>query len=276
MERIRLSFERLFDATRRVPHAPGIVRASCALRRLCATKGTRAAAMMTLVLATGVTHAKHAKRVVHHHAAAATTPGAGTDVGIIFAVLLFVIGFAVAVKSSRTRIDGQLAQQKRDQDTAAQAQLDAFNAAPLPRVAAPFTTLAGEQCYRGDAAQKVMNVKERVGAYGGPSVRVARGLYIRAGTSRSRSTETAPEVVDSGDLYVTNQRAVFIGQRGTEVYAWSHVIAWHGYSDGIAIDVPNKPRVTFVTGVPETAWTVDRISRSATSNDASANRLSAN
>lgn len=54
----------------------------------------------------------------------------------------------------------------------------------------------------------------RTGAYGGPSFRVAKGVYFRVGGVRSESHEELRNI-DQGTLTLTNKRVVFSGTKRT-------------------------------------------------------------
>lgn len=149
---------------------------------------------------------------------------------------------------------------------AALTQRAAFFARRLTPKSCALNLESGENCYWSGNADEVMAVKhsQRVGYYGGPSVRVASGVYMRAGTSRSHTeSRTAPEVVDRGTLYLTNERVIFTGIAGTKTFAYKNALRVDTFTDGFSLDMPNSARVTFVTHEPSAAWTIDRISRGA-------------
>lgn len=149
------------------------------------------------------------------------------------------------------------AQEKRRQ------QIEGFFGRDLHPVDAGNMVLReGEKCYYSAPAHEVKLVKQvtRVGTYGGPSMRVARGLYWRVGGYGGRSIATQqPQVVDAGTLFLTDQRVVFVGGAGTLEFRSDKMAAYQLYDDGIRIDMPNKPFVLFITGTPETGWTFERL-----------------
>lgn len=139
-----------------------------------------------------------------------------------------------------------------------------FFSAPLNAIACSLNLNSGECCYWGGPADEVMNVKhsQRLGYYGGPSVRVARGLYVRAGTSRSHTVaNVAPEVVDRGTLYLTNSRIVFTGGDGSKVFTYKQILHIDTFTDGFSIDTANSKRVTFITHEPFASWSLQRIAK---------------
>ncbi len=154
-----------------------------------------------------------------------------------------------------------LAQQQ--QVDAHEAAIHAFMRQDLQPVDAGSVVLrAGETCYFAAKANEVKEVKQRtrVGGYAGPSVRVARGVYWHMGGVASRTiTSGQAQVVDTGTLYLTNKRAVFVGAAGTIDFHYEKIGSFEPFTDGLRIDMPNKPFVLFMTGTPEAAWTFGRL-----------------
>lgn len=81
-------------------------------------------------------------------------------------------------------------------------------------------------------------VSSYVGAYGGPSIRVASGLYYRLGVMRGyKVQQTSLQEVDYGDFLMTT-RAIYFG--GTEKgvnfrLPYSHIVRFVPYSDAVGI-----------------------------------------
>jgi len=158
----------------------------------------------------------------------------------------------------------QDAERNAAQDEDARQEREQFFSAPLQSVECGLNLNTSESCYWVGEASEIMNVKhsQRVGYYGGPSVRVARGVYMRAGTSRSHTvSQVAPEVVDHGTLYLTNQRIIFSGGDGSKVFTHKQILRFETFTDGFSLDIPNAKRVTFVTHEPAASWTLERIAR---------------
>jgi hypothetical protein len=76
-------------------------------------------------------------------------------------------------------------------------------------------------------------VRRSRSVYGGPSIRIAKGLWWRFGESRGIS-ESHDELraIDVGTLLLTNQRIVFVGSQRTSSVPLEKVINIEGYSDG--------------------------------------------
>jgi hypothetical protein len=175
-------------------------------------------------------------------------------------VVTWIIALILALGKTTPKPDptpSPEAQEKRRQ------QIEAFFGQDLRPVDAGNMVLReGEKCYYSASAQEAKLVKQvtHVGTYGGPSVRVARGLYWRVGGYGGRSISTQQlQVVDTGTLFLTDQRVVFVGTAGTLEFRSDKMASYQLFDDGIRIDMPNKPFVLFVTGSPEAGWTFERL-----------------
>ncbi len=99
-------------------------------------------------------------------------------------------------------------------------------------------------------ARQIQAVKHsrRVGAYGGPSIRVARGLYLHTGAFTSQNVSSVtPEVTDQGTIYFTDQRVLFVGAYGTKEYRYEKVANHEIFGDGVRLDIPNRQPVYYLT-----------------------------
>jgi hypothetical protein len=93
--------------------------------------------------------------------------------------------------------------------------------------------------------------RQRVGGYGGVSVRVMKGVYYHTGGFRSRSVEqTDTELVDTGLLGITTKHIYFAGPLKRFRVPYNKVVTFEPYSDGIGImrDAASARPQTFVTG----------------------------
>lgn len=186
--------------------------------------------------------------------------------GIVIAALVVAVILMCLVESARIST-----QNRQDYAQWEDEQREAFDAADLSTLNVPISLKSGERCHWEERASKVIRVthSRRVGTYGGPSVRVARGLYLRAGAGTSHTvSSTAFEPTDVGTLYLTNVRAVFVGTAGSEVYAYDKMVTREAYADGVSFDMPNKDRVVFITGSPRTGWALERILSAVAANSA--------
>ena len=82
----------------------------------------------------------------------------------------------------------------------------------------------------------------RMGTYGGPTVRVAKGIHIRLGGFTAESNEEL-RFVDQGVLVLTNRRLVFSGMKRTIEVGLGQIISLEAYKDGVVLKKSgrNKP-----------------------------------
>ena len=70
--------------------------------------------------------------------------------------------------------------------------------------------------------------------YGGPTFRlkIAKGIYYRTGSvSVSRDTQDVLTFIDSGKLFITNKRILFVGERNNKTIRYAQVIDINPYSE---------------------------------------------
>ena len=88
--------------------------------------------------------------------------------------------------------------------------------------------------------------------YGGPTIRLAKGLSFRlgAGTSQSESSDELRDI-DQGTLVLTTKRLVFMGSMRTSNVKLDDIIGIESYTDGIQVHRERKQRAeTYVLGQP--------------------------
>lgn len=88
----------------------------------------------------------------------------------------------------------------------------------------------------------------RMGGYGGPSIRVAKGIYFRVGGFRAESHEELKNI-DQGTLTLTTKRLVFAGNKRTVNIDLRKIISIQPYSDAIAIRRSGKQKTEYFTGI---------------------------
>lgn len=97
-------------------------------------------------------------------------------------------------------------------------------------VDSPLTAKKGERLFLvGEGAGLVEPRRlpgQWVGGHRGVSVRVAKGLYARAGGSRGtyQQGDEQQKLVDTGTMVITNQRVVFLGAKYTREWAFSKLL----------------------------------------------------
>jgi len=93
------------------------------------------------------------------------------------------------------------------------------------------------------------------GGYGGPSVRVAKGVYFRVGGFRAESHEELRNI-DQGTLTLTNKRLVFSGTKRTINIDLRKILSVEPYSDSIALRRESKEKTQYFTGIDQTELTI--------------------
>ena len=95
------------------------------------------------------------------------------------------------------------------------------------------------------------NPQERRGTSHGVSIRVARGIYYRPSTFRSRPVEWEETVhADTRMLGLTTKHIYFAGRRKKFRVRYDRIVAFDPYDDGFGImrDAQTAKPQTFVTG----------------------------
>ena len=118
----------------------------------------------------------------------------------------------------------------------------------------PFNLQKNEKlvwAFRGVEYIETKTKRERRGTSHGLSIRVARGLYYRPSTFKSRVHEWDENVhVDTGILGVTPKHLYFSGPRKSFRVRYDKIVAYDPFSDGIGFtqDAINAKPKKFVTG----------------------------
>jgi hypothetical protein len=86
-------------------------------------------------------------------------------------------------------------------------------------------------------------VRRSCSAYGGPTVRVMKGLSFRFGSGTAQS-ESFDELrhIDHGTLVITNKRLAFLGQVRTTSTELGDLIGVHAFADSIKVHRERKQR----------------------------------
>ena len=90
----------------------------------------------------------------------------------------------------------------------------------------------------------------RTGGYGGPSVRLAKGLSFRLGGFKAESHEELRNI-DQGTFTLTDKRIVFSGNKKTINVGLNKVISINPYSDGISITREGFSKTQYFGGLPK-------------------------
>lgn len=82
-----------------------------------------------------------------------------------------------------------------------------------------------------------------VGGSRGVSFRIAKGVYYRVGNFKGeRVTERFKQMTDSGTLYVTNKRVIFVGAKKNITYPFNKIINITKFDDAIQFQKENETK----------------------------------
>ncbi|MDR1997142.1 MAG: hypothetical protein LBQ83_02315 [Candidatus Margulisbacteria bacterium] len=121
----------------------------------------------------------------------------------------------------------------------------------LPIVKVDIALQRNEQCHFSVDAEwhEQRTVTQRIN-YSGVVMRakIMKGVYYKIGSvSPQRVTEDVWRNIDSGKIYLTNKRIVFMGGRGNKTIPFKKILDFDVYSDGIQIqkDTGKSPLIQF-------------------------------
>lgn len=95
----------------------------------------------------------------------------------------------------------------------------------------------------------------RKGGYGGPNIRVAKGLSFRVGAFQIQSHEEL-KVLDQGIITLTNKRIVYSGAKKTVNIPLNKIISIEPYSDAISIMREGKEKTQHFKGINQGNLTI--------------------
>lgn len=100
-------------------------------------------------------------------------------------------------------------------------------------------------------------VRKTSGMYGGPTVRIAKGLSLKIGGFRANSESSDElETLDTGQLSLTNQRLIFTGKQQTRVIPLSRIITITPYEDGVSVSLDKPSHNYYFLNVDKTQITI--------------------
>jgi Chloroplast envelope transporter len=131
-------------------------------------------------------------------------------------------------------------------DDATQQQLEKFKLywlienGTLPTKDIEITLPRNEHCYFSMDADwlETRTITKRIN-YGGPALRIKimKGVYYRAGSvGVQRVTSEELTLIDSGIIYITNKRIIFVGSNKSANIQLSKILSVSPYSDGVGIE----------------------------------------
>ena len=110
----------------------------------------------------------------------------------------------------------------------------------LPIKEVPIYLQKNEQCYFTTFADwlESRTVTKRTN-YAGPTARIKimKGIYYRVGSiGVQRITSEQLLLIDSGQLYITNKRIIFVGNKKNTNIQLSKILSVNPYTDGVGIE----------------------------------------
>lgn len=114
----------------------------------------------------------------------------------------------------------------------------------IPEIDLPIQMKRGEKGYLQDVALFREQRSKTVSNRGGGAVRVAKGIYIGGSHGVSRSVPEMQDI-DSGSIYFTNKRLLFVGQNAVKEYPIKKIITIETSLDGFWIASEGKQKRQF-------------------------------
>ena len=135
----------------------------------------------------------------------------------------------------------------------------------LPILETGISLQKGEVCHYSNHIDWLEHrtVTRRIN-YGGPRVRfkIVKGLYYSAGSvAVSRVTQDQIQVIDSGTVYLTNKRVIFVGNRKNSNIRLDKILSVVPYSDGVELekDTGKSPTLRMTSGADIFAMMISRL-----------------
>jgi hypothetical protein len=174
-------------------------------------------------------------------------------------IFLLVVGGIVALIVSLSNASSK---QRRQAYAVAKAHFAEVAKNPMVPVTVPELGLANSEVayYASEAEVFGTHTRtRRVGYSGGPSFRIARGIYWHASSYTSTPVrESYTSVDDRGRLIVTNQRVIFVGAMSSYAWPLSKILSIQRFTDGVQINPENRKAVVFTTGSEDAGIVIDR------------------
>lgn len=109
----------------------------------------------------------------------------------------------------------------------------------VPEIASDISLQRGEKLYSKISINwyELRTVTQRVN-YSGMSyrIKICKGLYYRIGSATpQRITQDVYKLIDSGDVYLTNKRILFVGSKANKTIRLNKIISFSPYSNGVEI-----------------------------------------
>lgn len=123
--------------------------------------------------------------------------------------------------------------------------------AAIPEIEVQISLEKNEKCYFQTSCNwcEKRTVTQRVN-YGGTtaSIKIMKGVRYRVGTFKpQRITSEEWKQIDTGTMYLTNKRVIFLGQAKSLNIKLAKILSFTPYSDGVELtkDAGRSPMITF-------------------------------
>lgn len=180
-------------------------------------------------------------------------------IGVVGGLCVLVIAVLLLIRRHDKATDDSVSPRENAREREIQ-RIAALMSVELAPIAAPsLAKRNGENVYwKREGVQQYAESRSVHSRGMAASVRVAPGLYLRPSDRRTRN-ESAMQLTGVGTLYATDQRIVFIGERGTTVIATSAIVSVERFNDGIKLNRENAMPVIYVTGWPDDGVIIARV-----------------
>ena len=122
------------------------------------------------------------------------------------------------------------------------------NGGTIPTVELPIMLKDGEEGLYQDSAQMLETRSIRTARHGGAAVRVAKGVTIGQGRTRSESHEEWRQIA-TGYLYITSQRLIFDGDMQSRNIKLSDIVSVNYDANNIQIATSKRQKTMIFTSV---------------------------
>ena len=113
---------------------------------------------------------------------------------------------------------------------------------PLSPIPCPINLQKNEECYFEIPRAELQKWKKERVSYGGVglSFRVAKGVRFYTGTGRITSSQDVLKTEDTGSIYITNKRFIFVGQKKTTSIKLDKILDFNIYEDDGMIEIKKE------------------------------------
>ena len=175
--------------------------------------------------------------------------------------IIGIIGLIAMVVAAIKRQEAQAAKETAQRQERYRKWLAEFkqNGCKLSPVKLPILMKDGEEGFYQSSAQMFEPRSVRTARHGGMSVRVARGVTIGQGGTRSESHEEWRQIAD-GYFYITSHRIVFDGDKQSRNIKLSDIISVNYDDDCIQVSTSKRQKTMIFSSINGyIAWAILRV-----------------